>query len=248
MKFIGVPALTLLTSTSSAFSIVSRSSLSCVSQISHHFMTVTTKPEVDRTIRVLAIHGSGGNQSEFVNKLAPIETSLQLHNTNVEWIAMDGPIPNGDGYSWWTYGPGERSSTAKEYVGMEDSSTMILKAIEQWNPDLVVAHSQGAILLAALLALRRIPAHATLGYLLNGVAWPNPYSKELEQLTLEPAPRIMLVMGEQDTINPIDGQDRVRMCLEKAGADVTICKHAGGHSIPATDHAFIETFNNWINI
>ena len=198
---------------------------------------------------MLAIHGSGSNQSEFVEKLAPIKTFLQVQKAQVEWIAIDGPIPNGDGYSWWTYGSGERSSTAKEYAGFEDSSTMILEAIKQWNPELVVAHSQGAILLTAMIALQQIPAHPTLGYLLNGVAWPNPYSKELEQLSLEPAtPRIMLVMGQQDTINPIDGQERVMKCLEKAGADITVCKHAAGHSVPATDHTFLKTLNNWIHV
>jgi len=233
-----VPAATLLFSRSSA--LVSRTTAS-----SARFMSTTNAAD-DRIIRILTLHGSGGNQREFLSSIAPIELSLTEKNIRVELISMDAPIPNGNGFSWWTYGPEERSSTAKKYCGFDESAAMVLGAFERAKVDVVLAHSQGAILVTALLALNLIPSHSNARYLLNGVAWPNPYSNELGSLKLDSAPRVMFVMGERDTINPVDGQERVRKCMELAGCNITVCSHSGGHSLPTNDKAAIEAIIEWI--
>ena len=102
-----------------------------------------------------------------------------------------------------------------------------------------MGHSQGAILLTALLALNVITEHPTIGYILNGVAWPNPYSLELESVQLvsmnnkKHTPiRILVLIGEQDQINPPAQADRVVTALQKAGCDVTVVVHPNGHAIP----------------
>ena len=113
-------------------------------------------------------------------------------------------------------------------------------------PDLVVAHSQGAILTTALLALRRLGdmerPHPALGYVLNGVAWPNPMTNDLEALRLpqrkmslstsSQPPRVLMIVGRRDAMNPPEQATRVRDALTRAGFDVTFLQHDGGHAVP----------------
>ena len=160
----------------------------------------------------------------------------------------------GKGFAWWKLPAGERSFTATEYPGFEESTEKILAAMnEQDDPfDLVMAHSQGAILTAALLALGRFPGHPRLGYILNGVAWPNPYTNELEELTFttkdEPShtPRILLVTGEKDQINPPASQVKVQDALVAAGACVTSLQHSGGHGLPIRNVDAVDQLIGWI--
>jgi predicted esterase len=245
LQLLSIPALTLFSPRVLALTHLTRP-IATAQRSFARSMTADNANE-PKTVRVLALHGSGENHLGFVDRLAPIATALANQNTKIEWLSMNGPIQNGDGYSWWTYEPGERSSTAKEYFGFQDSVAIVLGALEQSKPDLVLAHSQGAILAAALLALNCIPDHPPLGYLLNGVAWPNPYSNQLEALRLDPAPRVMFVSGEKDNINPMAGQERVQKYLHEAGCDVSVFKHAGGHSPPTNDDPSLEAMMAWIN-
>lgn len=247
LKLLSVPALTLFSPRVLALTHFSRPIVTAPRcSFARSIMMTADCSDEPKTVRILALHGSGENHLGFVDRLAPIATALANHNTIIEWISMNGPIPNGDGYSWWTYEPGERSSTAKEYFGFQDSAAIVLGALEQSKPDMVLAHSQGAILVAALLSLNCIPDHPPLGYLLNGVAWPNPFSKQLETLRLDPAPRVMFISGERDNINPIAGQERVQICLDAAGCDISVLKHAGGHSPPTNDDQSLEAMVTWI--
>mmetsp|Transcript_19188 Transcript_19188/g.39124 ORF Transcript_19188/g.39124 Transcript_19188/m.39124 type:complete len:425 (+) Transcript_19188:408-1682(+) len=143
------------------------------------------------------------------------------------------PFSNEDverGFQWWTLPKGVRSFEATEYGGFEQSEQLVLdkllssnsnnndnghyddcKSIENGNDgscsnnyDIVLGHSQGAILLSALLArnevLRNIPTplpsnynkeedkkqkshKMPMAYILNGAAWPNPYNSELLALS-----------------------------------------------------------------
>lgn len=81
------------------------------------------------------------------------------------------------------------------------SSTSENKRIERvCNYDIILGHSQGAILTAALLSIYNnellwkssssqcddsegSTRHYPLGYILNGCAWPNPYQNSLSSLT-----------------------------------------------------------------
>ena len=62
------------------------------------------------------------------------------------------------------------------------------------NSDIIFGHSQGAILTAALLSIHdklwKTPAISSstdrpMGYILNGVAWPNPYKDSLKSLATQ---------------------------------------------------------------
>lgn len=205
-----------------------------------------------KKLRILALHGSEGNGLEFSVKLYPIRDVLMTKDIDLQVLALSAPFEKGRGYAWWTMPKGVRSFNADEYIGVDESTETVLKPFSPPfdPPDLVVAHSQGAILLAALLAQNLVPQHPKIGYILNGVAWPNPYGEHLFKLK-EPtsdgikSPRALFVMGDQDFVNPTESAKQVQDCLEKAGFQVSVHNHDGGHSLP-DDDASVQAMADWI--
>jgi predicted esterase len=218
-------------------------------------------PNMTRMLKVLALHGSEGSGPDFAASIQQWRTSLLECTASTDepppWdldiYAAQGPCAGKKGFTWWTMPPGVRSFQATAYAGFEQSTHVVETAWQQHEPDLVIGHSQGAILTTALLATQQIPPlHPSIGYILNGVAWPNPYTAELDALQYESAtaPRVLLLIGERDGINPPGQARRVQEALKRAGARVTAIVHAGGHSLPiargpgkeeaynVTDHVF----------
>jgi hypothetical protein len=86
----------------------------------------------NRTVRILCLHGKGGNGNVFTSRaLAPLRSLLDSrlgqmnaeHKVLVEWDALTAPfeIPSTKatseeerGYSWWSMPPGVRSFNAEE--------------------------------------------------------------------------------------------------------------------------------------
>lgn len=197
-------------------------------------------------VKVLALHGSEGNGLHFSTALYPLrDILLKDSGLDLQITAPSAPFEKGPGYAWWTMPQGVRSFTADEYTGFEESAELVLPRVA--SCDLVVAHSQGAILTAALLAQQSIPDHPKYGYILNGVAWPNPYGQQLSDLKEDEAPRVLFVMGQQDTINPVSSATQVKEGLEEAGCDVTVLMHEGGHSVPSEDESALQAMADWIS-
>jgi predicted esterase len=195
----------------------------------------SSSPEI---IRVLALHGSEGNAQEFPNRLKALNDVLAGKNMQLEITAVQGPFEKGPGYCWWTMPPSVRSFNAKEYVGFEESATIVLDAWNNDDFDLVFGHSQGAILVAALLALKRAPYHPKRGYIMNGVSFPNPYSDNFVALKVEDSthpPNILFILGRKDTTTPNSSGEQLRDGFAKAGFQVASCYHDGGHGIPQQD-------------
>ncbi|KAL3909806.1 MAG: hypothetical protein SGILL_007939 [Bacillariaceae sp.] len=145
--------------------------------------------------------------------------------------------------------PGVRSFNAKEYGGFEESAQKVLAVWENGDFDLVLGHSQGAILVAALLVLKRQPYHPKRGYVMNGVSFPNPYSKYLETLTVDDKekPGVLFIMGRNDKITPNASGEQLRDGLERAGFQVASCYHEGGHGIPQEkDPGSLSSISEWI--
>jgi predicted esterase len=177
-----------------------------------------------------------------------------------------------NGFAWWRLGPGERSSTATVYDGFDTSRQLVLDAIQRSNDnngpfDLILGHSQGGILVTALLALHEMDCtqqhHPAIGYILNGVAWPNPYTAEFLKLPMlhqerhpqdgrggngvSKSPRVLLLIGARDTINPPEQGARVGRALEAAGYAVTTISHPRGHALPTErGSACWESIQQWI--
>jgi predicted esterase len=209
------------------------------------------------TLRVLLLHGSGGTADGFTEimqhwKDAAI-TQKQTQQIDLEFTAVQAPCVKEDGFSWWSMPPGIRSFSADSYDHFDESTDKVLQTMQQQDPpfDLIVGHSQGAILAIALLALKKIPQHPRGGYILNGVAWPNPYTRELEALRMADddgaqAPRVLMIAGANDQMNPPEQAMRVQVALEQAGCPLTVVSHQGGHSVPTEKDETLETILQWI--
>ena len=201
---------------------------------------------------------SNSKENETFDGMDSAELLSLLNITTVT-----GHVPKEDGFSWWELGPGERSYNADCYNGFEQSQSLVLDALllqqEQDMPyDIIFGHSQGAILLSALLALNVITEHPTIGYIFNGVAWPNPYSLEFESVSLAMSHqrqqypvgtkiRVLILIGERDHINPPVQAYRVVSALRNAGCDVTVIVHPNGHAIPIEYNDNIHIDSNDIN-
>lgn len=218
----------------------------------------------DVSMRILCLHGKGGNGNQFVDSsLMPLRSLVEKRVANLDlecsvsfhWDELTAPyeiIPSGNGedagYSWWTMPPGVRSYNAQEYGGFEMSESMVLEKVFSPEPDtrrkadIILGHSQGAILTAALLSIHKSlwePSNSRpLGYILNGGAWPNPYQNSLMSITQQcpetkdSLPRMLFIMGKNDNINPIESAMQVHDVFQKAEFNVSIVDHAGGHSVP----------------
>lgn len=208
----------------------------------------------DIDIRILCLHGKGGNGEQFINKsLQPLRSMIDKrckdNNISFHWTAITAPYQispptnkedDDGGYAWWTMPPGVRSYNAKEYIGFDTTEDMVMNKLHK--SDIILTHSQGAILTAALLSKHDTLWNTTLdgspmGYILNGVAWPNPFSKALNSLDQEinnsvSLPRMLFVMGKEDNINPIESAMQVHDVYKEGNFDVSIVNHNRGHSVP----------------
>ena len=103
---------------------------------SHHHHTklfmagvsAITNDNID--IRILCLHGKGGNGQQFVDSsLLPLRALLEKKRSMVDnqcndndggfsfhWESLTAPyeLDDGGGYSWWTMPPGVRSYNAQE--------------------------------------------------------------------------------------------------------------------------------------
>ena len=191
--------------------------------------------------RILAVHGSGGNSENIVRLLQ----SWDLSNTQ----GVDAPFVKENGFAWWIMPPFVRSFNATEYPGYTESSHLVQQKIKAISPELIIGHSQGAILLAAMLAENSIPEPHSRLFILHGAAWPNPFTSQMNSLTFAKEmgrPKILLVSGTKDEINPISNAERLAKTFTNAGAEVTLLTHPGGHSVP-TKGDIVTRIQQWIS-
>lgn len=227
----------------------------------------------NKKIQILCLHGKGGDGATFQKTLEPFEELLssttragtpnrstrtgddeEIHGVQFEFDYLTAPFPIDDdksnGMQWWNLAPGARSFNAKEYVGFEKSAEVVEKALQRKKYDIILAHSQGSILLSALIATKLScwDSIMPLGYILNGCAWPNPFTTDMEKFNHENRElrKVFFVIGEADNINPPDGAIRVRDCLDNAGFEIDTCNHPGGHSVPVRNQEALNEMCNWI--
>jgi predicted esterase len=62
----------------------------------------------------------------------------------------------------------------------------------------------------------------------------------------EAAPRILMIAGANDKMNPPEQAVRVQVALEQAGCALTVVSHPGGHSVPIEKDETLETILQWI--
>jgi len=240
---------------------------------------IVTSEGSAKIVKVLCLHGKGGDGSSFKKTLSSLEATLAERSDGkkirFEFDYVTAPFPmesesksvgrNGNndkrGAQWWRLPPGIRSFDADEYIGFDESERIVTDYLHY---DLFFGHSQGAILLAALFArssgIKQNSRKRPLGCILNGVAWPNPFSSHLEAMMHENAssstttdicnvplfPKVLFVIGESDEMNPPEGAIRVREAIKKCNVAVETVSHSGGHSVPVGDSIAMERISAWI--
>jgi predicted esterase len=216
------------------------------------------------SLRILALHGKGGSGSSFYQHLSPLLEQLsgnkvEIASTNntisVHCDCPTAPFPEG---KWWEQRPpGSRSYNAESYEGYEKAMDMVRSTLSLEagnNYDVLLGHSQGAILIASMLANKDLTdANTPPMIILNGVAWPNPFGHQLKELKFSHSNgvkctkvRVLLIMGECDQINPIQGAVQVRDCLQNSGFEVSTIVHSGGHSLPTKNEMVAKSIINWM--
>mmetsp|Transcript_17590 Transcript_17590/g.29542 ORF Transcript_17590/g.29542 Transcript_17590/m.29542 type:complete len:223 (-) Transcript_17590:424-1092(-) len=195
--------------------------------------------------RCLYLHGKGDTGLSFLQTLRPLQNEwafLDLPEIEVIAPSAPHPVPEGGGYAWWQTAEGERSHTAKEFVGLEATLNLLRAEVRASGPfDYVVGHSQGAMLAAILLAGRTGPPcddspnhvwilqpHARA--ILSGAGWPAPFGEKLEALTPDDVPRSLHCIGTLDTVSPPELGLKLAACL---GGEVM--EHDGGNVFPLTN-------------
>lgn len=221
---------------------------------SHPLTLVAGMVQSPHRLRVLALHGSGGDAQSFQETMEHWNKALQARaDVSLDIRTITAPVKNDEqgGYAWWRLPPGVRSYQATEFDRFEESKALVLGTIQKAPEpfDLIVGHSQGSILLASLLALSLVPNHPRLGYIWNGVAWPNPFTEQLENLKFEEStslPSILLIVGEKDRINAPEQAQRVEQAFRAANCDVQSIYHPGGHSVPVQSGATVDQILDYI--
>lgn len=176
-------------------------------------------------LRALVLHGKGGTGASTAALVRP------LLPAGAEIVSPDGPHAAGRrGFSWWTLPLGQRSYEATEWEGVAESIALC-DGLGEF--DVVVGHSQGAMLAAILLARGRLGHGPYCGAgVLSGAAWPLPFADLIEAFPAGagPAPRTLHSLSEVDTVNP---PAQALQLAEAMGGQVL--RHTLGHVIPGKD-------------
>ena len=206
-----------------------------------------------KSINILAIHGKGNSASSFERKLERLISVLNYDHFRADFKFIDAPFPmdgKNNRLQWWTLPPNTRSFEATTYTGFDESSETILNELSSKKYDVILGHSQGAILLAALICSRQKEILSKCDkFILNGAAWPNPFTKELENFKIDntfPSVKIAFVIGNNDNINPPEGARRILHFFQAGGAEVDIIEHDGEHAVPVENDTALNQIIDWI--
>ena len=214
---------------------------------------------ISRPINIVCLHGKSGNGVLFKRKIQKLIDYTS--DINIDWHFPDAPYnfqsPTHDKntsdinhFEWWTLPPNTRSFTALEYQGNDLS----IKLVEEFSPDVLVGHSQGAILSSIILAraIKGVSLVAPKAAILSGAAWPNPYTNMLEEIKnnthtsnghnyASPSSlSILHTLCKTDPINPYESGLRLAECFSQySNNDIRL--HDNGHNF-CTDDTFLELY------
>ena len=142
-------------------------------------------------IKVLALHGKGGSGPAMARNLQPLVEATKADNWawsfpsaphSLEAFTAQGNVKQTTfktGTAWWQLPPGVRSFEASEFEGVEESLRALEKRWEEEGPfDVLVGHSQGAMLTAIVVAQALSGKSGSSPLkprcaILSGAAWPN---------------------------------------------------------------------------
>ena len=136
-----------------------------------------------------------------------------------EWIFLDGTVSelNPGGRGWWTLRPGERSYSATELPGVEESKELV-RSTGPW--DGVFGFSQGAMLAALVAADDEANARGDSGCavrecaIIVGAAWPTCEAAKLESMSTARLQSLHVIGSKDGSIH----RNRLALLRACAGA------------------------------
>jgi len=189
--------------------------------------------------KILFLHGKGENRSMFAQRVARIESALgDSRPVECEYLSAPILIEGKDKFAWWKLPRNERSFTATEYIGIENSFELIESTWKSKGPfDCIVGHSQGAILTSILLARALVEDYPIKPEkaILMGAAWPQPFDKLVSSIAVLKldkvpyCPRTLHVFALNDKVNPAEMALKIKNLL---GHQAEALIHENGHDIP----------------
>eukprot|EP00913_Durusdinium_trenchii_P011682 g10970.t2 len=192
--------------------------------------------------RFLCFHGKGSSGALLRERLSPLTREVDL-------VCVDAPHRLGDGYAWWHLPPGERSFTTPVFDGWAETVEYVRKVWAEQGPfDGMLGFSQGAILIAALVALGELrpgqPLASCRRLVLCGAALPGPFRSELADLRAKPCHGISALhtIGRQDDINP---PEQAREVAAAVGGE--IFEFEGTHKVPM-DEAAMSAYRRLLDL
>ena len=209
---------------------------------------------VRRNCKALLLHGRGGNGPSFSSRLrqSHLGERIGLREENV--VSPSGSVGlshegNAEGRAWWEFPEGAtRSYEADEWIRSDEA--IEIAATAGADCELCIGFSQGAMLLAVLIAQGRLPRCRVA--VIAGAGWPRPFASELEAYKGRGGrpvggsavnPSILHVTSAADLINPKSQALEVHGLL---GGDVL--EHARGHSVPLQEGEDTDALAQYINL
>ena len=220
-----------------------------------------------KTCRIVALHGRGGNSIIFRQKLQPLINLVVPRSSThrIEWIFPNAPHahqsikePNEKFYEWWSLPPGYRSYNSSVYYGVNESIALV----ENLNPDILIGHSQGAML-SSILMSRSILMESSTSHMfqpklgiLSCAAYPLPFInilnkiKNIKSRSTSPVqsfnqPKLLHVISPQDRTNPYPSGLELAGVFDDCTRSNTIKTHDLGHKF-STDSALLQLYKQLI--
>lgn len=200
-----------------------------------------------KPIKILCLHGKGGCSELFSRKLLPLSKRLELLESPVVFSFLDAPYVlhgNETSRAWWLLPEGIRSFDAESYDGSEESIRIIENCVQEECVDILLGHSQGAmiasIVLAKSVANKNTKTQSLRAAILSSAAWPLPYETNILSLTSSTTKFrdvfTLHTIAENDGVNPSEHSKRIMRCFQAASSDDSVfvksIHHNSGHIFP----------------
>ena len=229
-----------------------------------------TMGKLIKALNILSLHGKGGTGLTFKTKLKPLIDSFNNNN----WHFLDGPhildnnrkrlntenrkdddnVNKKIDRAWWLLPDNIRSFEALKYEGVDQSIQLIESNIKSNNIDVIIGHSQGAMMGGIILARSILGVNNISnlkGAILSSPAWPLPFTGMLEDLSNvesieEKKIQTIFTIGLEDKVNP-PAQSKMIADVFKSSTNVHIFEHNYGHVLPIDTKA-IEIYSKLLKI
>lgn len=186
---------------------------------------------VSKTIFLL--HGTGGDETDLLPLVAPLRTTYNF-------VGLKGNVSEQGMARFF-----ERTAAGQfNQANIRQEASKLAAFLQAWyeknhvsaNEVAFVGYSNGANMILALMFL--YPALIDRGVLLHPMLPFQPEKSDLQHK------KFLLTYGVHDQMIPLTESQKVMATLKKAGAEVTLITHDGGHQIQSQEvtalHAFLQ--------